>query len=211
MTEFQPRGRSDTIRVDLLVIADLIESGARVLDIGCGDGALLHYLAHNKDVDGRGIEISQAGVNACVRQGLSVVQGDADTDLRDYPDKAFDYVVLSQTLQATHSPREVLAELVRIGRHAIVSFPNFAYWRIRWQLLASGRMPETEALAAPWYETPNIHFCTIRDFVILCRDMGLRIEQRSFLTHEGKTGRFRSTGLWANFLGEQGLFVLRGP
>ncbi len=211
MTEFQPRDRSDTIRVDLLVIADLIESGARVLDIGCGDGALLHYLANNKDVDGRGIEISQAGVNACVRQGLSVVQGDADTDLRDYPDKAFDYVVLSQTLQATHSPREVLAELVRIGRHAIVSFPNFAYWRIRWQLLASGRMPETEALAAPWYETPNIHFCTIRDFVIMCRDMGLRIEQRSSLNHEGKTGRFRSTGLWSNFLGEQGLFVLRGP
>ena len=172
MTGFQPAGRGDTIRVDLLVIADLIEAGARVLDIGCGDGALLHYLAHNKDVDGRGIEISQAGVNACVRHGLSVLQGDADTDLRDYPDQAFDYVVLSQTLQATRNPREVLFELVRIGRHAIVSFPNFGYWRIRWQLFARGRMPETEALAQAWYETPNIHLCTIRDFVILCRELG---------------------------------------
>ncbi len=211
MTGFQPAGRGDTIRVDLLVIADLIEAGARVLDIGCGDGALLHYLAHNKDVDGRGIEISQAGVNACVRHGLSVLQGDADTDLRDYPDQAFDYVVLSQTLQATRNPREVLFELVRIGRHAIVSFPNFGYWRIRWQLFARGRMPETEALAQAWYETPNIHLCTIRDFVILCRELDLKIERRSFLTHDGKAGRFHDTGLWANLFGEQGLFVLRGP
>ena len=151
MTEFQPAARADTIRVDLLVIADLIESGARVLDVGCGDGALLHYLADNKDVDGRGLEISQAGVNACVSQGLSVVQGDADTDLSAYPDQAFDYVVLSQTLQATRNPRQVVLELVRIGRHAIVSFPNFGYWRIRWQLLARGRMPETEALNQAWY------------------------------------------------------------
>lgn len=211
MTGFQPAGRADTIRVDLLVIADLIENGARVLDIGCGDGALLHYLAHNKDVDGRGIEISQAGVNACVRHGLSVVQGDADTDLRDYPDQAFDYVVLSQTLQATRNPRDVLLELVRIGRHAIVSFPNFGYWSIRWQLFARGRMPETDALAQPWHETPNIHLCTIRDFVILCRELGLRIERRSFLTHEGKAGRFHDTSLWANLFGEQGLFMLSGP
>ena len=209
MTEFQPAARADTIRVDLLVIADLIESGARVLDVGCGDGALLHYLADNKDVDGRGLEISQAGVNACVSQGLSVVQGDADTDLSAYPDQAFDYVVLSQTLQATLNPRQVVLELVRIGRHAIVSFPNFGYWRIRWQLLARGRMPETEALNQAWYETPNIHLCTIRDFVILCGELGLRIERRSFLTHEGKAGRFHNTGLWANFFGEQGLFVLR--
>jgi methionine biosynthesis protein MetW len=209
MTEFQPAARADTIRVDLLVIADLIESGARVLDVGCGDGALLHYLADNKDVDGRGLEISQAGVNACVSQGLSVVQGDADTDLSAYPDQAFDYVVLSQTLQATRNPRQVVLELVRIGRHAIVSFPNFGYWRIRWQLLARGRMPETEALNQAWYETPNIHLCTIRDFVILCGELGLRIERRSFLTHEGKAGRFHNTGLWANFFGEQGLFVLR--
>src|SRR6202008_3109299 len=129
------------LRQDLRLIADMIEPGSRVLDIGCGDGALLAHLARRKSVDGRGIELSQSGVNACVGHGLSVIQGDADRDLEAYPAGAFDVVVLSQTLQATHRPRRVVEELVRIGRRAIVSFPNFGFWRIRFGLLLTGRMP----------------------------------------------------------------------
>ena len=139
------------LRGDLRLVADMIPAGARVLDVGCGDGELLAYLAQHKSVDGRGMELSQTGVNACVRHGLSVIQGDADHDLQEYPSSAFDYVVLSQTLQATHQPKRVLEHLVRIGRRAIVSFPNFGHWRIRLGLLTQGRMPLTPALAHPWH------------------------------------------------------------
>ena len=155
----------------------MIEPGSRVLDIGCGDGALLAYLAREKGVDGRGIELSQSGVNACVRHGLSVIQGDADRDLDAFPNGAFDVVVLSQTLQATRRPRHVVEELLRIGKRAIVSFPNFGFWRIRLGLLFRGRMPVSELLNHPWYETPNIHLCTIRDFVVLCDEIGAGIER----------------------------------
>lgn len=196
------------LRVDLQFVADLIEPGARVLDIGCDDGALLHYLSNEQNVDGRGIEISQAGVNACVARGLSVIQGNADTDLMDYPNDAFDYVVLSRTLQATHNPRDVLSQLVRIGRRAIVTFPNFGYWRVRWNLMANGRMPTTRLLAEPWYSTENIHLCTIRDFAQLCEDLDLRTERQVILNHTGHNTRFRSTSRYANFFGEQALFML---
>ena len=196
------------IRVDLQVIADMVTSGSRVLDVGCGDGALLDWLVHNKDVDGRGIEWSQAGVNACVRQGLSVIQGDAETDLRDYPSDAFDYVVLSQTLQATFDPKIVLGEVVRIGRRAIVSFPNFGVWHIRLFLLTRGRMPVTDSLDSAWYETPNIHLCTIADFVELCEDIGIVIEQSMVLDRKGQPRYLHATGFLANLLGEQGLFVV---
>lgn len=200
------RGR-DAIRVDLQLIADMIQPGARVLDVGCGDGALLDHLVHAKNVDGRGIELSQAGVNACVSHGLSVIQGDADTDLRDYPSDAFDYVVLSQTLQATVNPKRVLQELVRIGRHAIVSFPNFGYWRIRLQLLAHGRMPRTRALTHHWYDTPNIHLCTITDFVDLAREMDIAIDRA--LTLDRTTTRVHERRGWvANLFGEQAVFLL---
>ena len=138
-----------------------------MLDVGCGDGELLRLLAETTDVDARGVEISQQGVNDCVARGLSVVQGDADVDLADYPDDGFDYVILSQTLQATRNPRQVLEQMLRIGKRAIVSFPNFGHWRIRWQLGLRGRMPVTENLSYAWYETPNIHLCSIRDFVTL--------------------------------------------
>ncbi len=177
------------IRIDLQLIADIVAPKARVLDVGCGDGALLDYLVHFKQVDGRGIEISQAGVNASVSQGLSVIQGDADTDLKDYPSDAFDYVVLSQTLQATRDPKGVLQQLVRIGRHAIVSFPNFGHWRVRWHLLSHGRMPVTETLTESWYDTPNIHFCTILDFIQLAQDLGIQVERAVVISRQGKPER----------------------
>jgi methionine biosynthesis protein MetW len=196
------------IRIDLQLIADMIAPKSRVLDVGCGDGALLDHLGRAKGVDGRGVEISQAGVNACVAQGLSVIQGNADTDLKDYPSDAFDYVVLSQTLQATRKPHQVLKQLVRIGRHAIVSFPNFGHWRVRWQLLARGRMPVTDSMPLQWFDTPNIHFCTIRDFVGLCDELGIVLERGMAISRSGRPSPIRSIGA-ANLFGEQGLFLLR--
>ena len=201
----QPRAN---IRVDQRVIADMVDPGARVLDVGCGDGALLDYLAHFKQVDARGIEISQAGVNACVAQGLSVIQGDADTDLKDYPSGAFDVVILSQTLQAVWDPKSVLQQLVRIGRRAIVSFPNFGVWHVRLRLLFGGKMPVTDSYDVAWYETPNIHLCTIDDFVELCEDVGIAIERAMVLDARGNRWALRAPGALANLLGEQGLFVL---
>ena len=143
-----------------------------MLDVGCGDGELLRLLMDERDVDGRGIELSQHGVNDCVAKGLSVIQGDADADLADYPDDGFDYVILSQTLQATRHPRVVLEHMLRIGRRAIVSVPNFGHWSVRAQLALRGRMPVTQNLAHSWYDTPNIHFCTIADFVTLAHEVG---------------------------------------
>lgn len=197
------------IRVDLQLIADMVKPGSRVLDVGCGDGALLEYLVHLKGVDGRGIELSTAGVNACVSIGLPVIQGDADTDLFDYPDKAFDYVVLSQTLQAVRAPRATLTELLRIGRRAIVSMPNFGYWRLRWRFVARGRMPTSRALPDLWYDNPNIHLCTIRDFVALCQERGATIERGLFVNRQGQARQLAGNLALANLLGEYAIFLLR--
>ena len=196
------------IRVDLQIVADMIDEGARVLDVGCGDGSLLYVLDRNKRVDARGIELSMAGVSAAVAQGLSVIQGDADTDLKDYPDQAFDYVVLSQTLQATWEPREVINHMLRIGRHAIVSFPNFGHWRVRWQLVTRGRMPVTGVLQHQWYDTPNIHLCTIKDFVALCRELDITIERGITLDSEGNILPWDAGRPLANLLGNQAVFLL---
>lgn len=195
-------------RIDLLRIADMVETGARVLDVGCGDGALLRLLAERRDVDGRGIEISQRGVNDCVALGLSVIQGDADTDLGAYPTAAFDFVILSQTLQATRQPRLVLENLLRIGKRAIVSVPNFGHWKIRAQIALRGRMPVTESLQSTWYDTANIHFCTIRDFIELTIEVGATIEHSVALDAAGRP-LHADTPLWLqNLLGEQAVFLL---
>jgi methionine biosynthesis protein MetW len=201
-------GAAGGLRRDLRLIAEMIDPGARVLDIGCGDGALLAYLVRHKNIDGRGVELSQSGVNSCVGHGLSVIQGDADRDLEAYPAGAFDVVVLSQTLQATRQPRKLLETLVRIGRRAIVSFPNFGFWRIRLHLLFRGRMPVSHLLTHPWYETPNIHLCTIRDFVKMCDEIGVRVERSVTLDRHGRPYSLDPHGSLANLLAEQGVFVL---
>lgn len=197
------------IRVDLQLIADMIEPGTRVLDVGCGNGALLEHLWRTKQVDGRGIEISTQGVQACVSAGLSVVQGDVEKDLRNYPDDAFDYVILSQTVQAMLDPKGVIEQAMRIGKRAIVSLPNFAYWRLRLYVMFKGRMPVSESLPYEWYNTPNIHFCTIRDFVRLTRHMGLTIERSLFLDEEGSSRTMGKSIATANWFGEQAVFLLR--
>jgi len=198
-----------TNRVDLLAISALVTPGSRVLDIGCGDGQLLKLLEATRNVDGRGIEISQKGVNECVARGLSVVQGDADSDLIDYPDDGFDFVILSQTLQATYHPREVVEQMLRIGRKVIVSFPNFGNWRVRAALGFRGRMPVTKDLPYSWYDTPNIHFCTIRDFVGLCDDVGATVEKSFVLRRGGETSLpIRALRFW-NLFGQQAVFLLR--
>jgi methionine biosynthesis protein MetW len=202
-------------RVDHKLIADLVTPGARVLDVGCGDGALLQLLSERSDIDGRGVEIERDRVNACVARGLSVIQGDADQDLDAYPDDAFDYAILSLTIQATRNPRKVLANLLRIGRRAIVSFPNFGHWKVRAKLLTTGRMPVTEHLPDTWYDTPNAHLCTIKDFADLCRLVDAKVERAVAFNTSGQ-----QLGTWVrlpltihNLLGEKAVFLLsrRGP
>ncbi len=203
----RPQPRVSDIRVDLRLIADMVAPESRVLDVGCENGELLETLWHAKHVDGRGIEISHDGVHNCVSRGLSVVQGDADTDLVDYPTGAFDYAILSQTLQATRDPKGVLDNLVRIGRQAIVSLPNFGHWRIRLSLMINGRMPVTRRLSYQWYDTPNIHFCTIADFVALCRETGVSIDRSLILSPRGRVTEM-APGRYANWVGEQAVFLL---
>jgi methionine biosynthesis protein MetW len=196
------------LRPDLAVIASLISPKSKVLDVGCGDGALLKWLRDEKQVDGRGIEIDQAQVNLAISAGIPVIQGDVDSDLPHYPEGAYDYVILSQTLQAMKDPRAVLLDLVRIGRKAVVSVPNFGHWKNRMYLALRGRMPVTKTLSYQWYDTPNIHFCTIADFIVLAESLGLTIEDREMVDAHGHKTKFTGRGLRANLFGQQGVFLL---
>ena len=191
------------LRPDLAIIAAQVPPGVRVLDVGCGDGALLAALRDGKGVDARGLEIDGGNVAAAVARGLSVVQGDADVDLAAYPDRSFDYAVLSQTLQTVRRPDRVLDDLLRIGERAFVSFPNFAHWRTRVSLLWGGRMPVTRLLPEAWYATPNIHHLTIDDFRAFARERGVRIEAAWFLA-----GTQRLSPAAANFRAEHAVFLL---
>jgi methionine biosynthesis protein MetW len=193
-----------SLRPDLAVIAANVAPGSRVLDIGCGDGELMAALRDQKGVDARGLELDAGDVASAVGRGLSVVQGDADTDLADYPDDSFDYAILSQTLQTTRAPDVVLEHLLRIGRHAFVSFPNFAHWRVRASLLWGGRMPVTRLLPVAWYATPNIHHVTIDDFRALLNERGITVEGAWFLS-----GDQRTSATMANLLAEHAVFLLR--
>ncbi len=197
-------------RVDHVLIAEMVEVGSRVLDVGCGDGALLQLLNDTKAVNGRGVELSREKVNACVARGLSVIQGDADRDLSDYPDQAFDYAILSLTIQSTREPKKVLENLLRIGRRAIVSFPNFGHWEIRSSLLFRGRMPVTHNLPETWHESPNAHLCTIRDFADLCDEIGAKVEQAVAFNASGRRLPIKWSLSMQNLLGEKAVFLLKG-
>ena len=199
------------LRQELLRIADMVPAGSRVLDVGCGHGELIGYLTQSKGADARGIELSQSGVNACVARGLPVIQGDADTDLGDYPPGSFDVVILSQTIQATRRPKDVLDQLLRIGRRAIVSFPNFGFWRVRARIFFMGRMPKTGLLSHDWYDTPNIHLCTIADFVVLAEATGARIDRALAVDEKGDVREVTRPGYWDNLMAESAIFVLSRP
>lgn len=189
-------------RPDFHVIGEIIEPGSRVLDLGCGEGELLAWLVENKRVLARGVEISPADVRRAIARGVSVYQGDINEGLADYPDKAFDYVILSQTLQETRSPVRVLQEMLRVGRRAIVSFPNFGHWSVRTAMLFTGQAPKTRLFPYNWYDSPNIHFLSIDDFETLCREKGFPIERRFFLSGQ------RRRKIFPNLLGQTAVFLL---
>ncbi len=196
------------VRGDHRILCDFVAPGSRVLDIGCGTGELLELLINTRGVDGRGFDTSQKGVNEAVARGLSVVQGDADIDLAAYPDEAFDYAILSHTLQATMDPKEVLQQLLRIGKKVVVSLPNFGHWRNRMQLLFKGKMPVTDYLPYQWYDTPNIHFCTIRDFVALSAEVDAKVIKAEALNAKGQRIGFNAPWWVWNLIGDQAVFLL---
>ena len=192
---------------DFKIIADLIPANSSVIDVGCNDGSLLEFLKKEKDINGRGMEIDQQKVQLCLSKGISVIEGDADLDLYDYPDNLFDYSILTYTLQATKSPKNVLSELVRISSKAIISFPNFGHWKIATSLLINRKMPISEKLSYSWHETPNLHFCTINDFIDLCEEAGIRIEKQANLK-TNRLNEFYGKNLLNSYFNEVGLFLV---
>ena len=196
------------MKQEFKIIADLIEKKTRVLDVGCGDGTLMEFLKNNKEIDIRGIEISKSKIQRCVSKGLTVIEGDAEKDLAQFPDLSFDYVILSQTLQAFLNPEKVITELLRVGKKAIVTIPNFGYWKVRLHLLTKGTMPITRTLPDEWYNTPNLHMCTIKDFFNFCNDRQIKL-YKSLALHNEKTSSINNLNLnIKNLSAELGIFLI---
>jgi methionine biosynthesis protein MetW len=196
------------MKQEFKIIADLIEKNTRVLDVGCGDGVLMEFLKNNKKINIRGIEISKENVQKCVGKGLTVIEGDAEKDLIQFPDRSFDFVILSQTLQAFLNPEIVINELLRVGKKAIVTIPNFGFWKVRLHLLIKGTMPITENLPDEWYTTPNLHMCTIKDFFNFCNNRKIKLD-KALAFHNKKTSFIKNSNLnIKNLSAELGIFLI---
>ncbi|MDC1344520.1 methionine biosynthesis protein MetW [Pelagibacteraceae bacterium] len=196
------------MKQEFKIISDLIEKNTRVLDVGCGDGILMEYLKYNKEIDIRGIEISKDNVQICLSKGLTVIEGDAEKDLLQFPDSSFDFVILSQTLQAFLNPEIVIKELLRVGKKAIVTIPNFGFWKVRLHLLIKGTMPITKNLPDEWYNTPNLHMCTIKDFYNFCENRKIKLD-KSLALHNEKISSINKLNLnTKNLSAELGIFLI---
>ena len=196
------------MKIEFKIISNLIPNQARILDVGCGDGSLIQSLIQEKDIDARGIELEEENVKKCISKGLSVIEGNAENELDQFPDKSFDFVILSQTLQAFYSPENVLDHLLRIGKYVIVSIPNFGYWKVRTSLLFFGRMPVTKSLPNTWYNTPNLHMCTIKDFYEFCGDKNIKIEKIIGINDEKISSINRLNLEMKNLFSEVGIFLI---
>ena len=196
------------MKQEFKIIAELIETNTRVLDVGCGDGTLMEFLKNNKKIDIRGIEISKNNVQQCIGKGLTVIEGDAEKDLSQFPDESFDFVILSQTLQAFLNPEKVISELLRVGKKAIVTIPNFGYWKVRLHLLIKGTMPVTRTLPDEWYNTPNLHMCTIKDLFSYCDEKNIKIK-KVIGVNEDKISLIKKSNLEIkNFFSKLGIFLI---
>ena len=196
------------MKIEFKIISNLIPNQARILDVGCGDGSLMQSLIQEKNIDARGIELEEENVKECISKGLSVIEGNAENELGQFPDKSFDFVILSQTLQAFYNPENVLDHLLRIGKYVIVSIPNFGYWKVRTSLLFFGRMPVTKSLPNTWYNTPNLHMCTIKDFYEFCGDKNIKIEKIIGINDEKISSINRLNLEMKNLLSEVGIFLI---
>ncbi len=196
------------MRLDQKIIENWVQPNAHILDLGCGDGSLLEHLKKTKHINGYGLEISEAGILGCVKRGINVIEQNLDDGLKNFADQSFDTVIMSQVLQTMHYPDKVLAEMMRVGREAIVTFPNFGHWRARWHLAIGGKMPVSDLLPFEWYNTPNIHFCTLKDFEVLCKQLNYTIIDRQVAAE-------RAPGKWLhplrpNLFGETAIYRIRG-
>ena len=196
------------MKQEFKIIADLIEKNSRVLDVGCGDGTLMEFLKTNQKIDIRGIEISKNNVQKCIEKGLTVIEGDAEKDLSQFPDRSFDLVILSQTLQAFLNPEKVISELLRVGKKAIVTIPNFGYWKVRLHLLIKGTMPITRTLPDEWYNTPNIHMCTIKDFFSFCKNRKINLYKSIALQNLKSSNITNSNLKLKNLTAVLGIFLI---